>query len=244
MSLIRRLHDQLIDPADHLALDEAMLIEAENESSGAADAIRIWEFASPIVVAGRSTRVDREIDRPYCERNGIPILRRCSGGASVVGGPGCLMYSVVMNLDASPAVRGIDQAHRHVMGHVLEAVQVQLPEVTLQGICDLTWQDCKFSGNSLRITRAAMLYHGTILYDFDLDQISRCLQVAPRQPEYRQSRDHASFVTNVPLDPKRFATSLDKSFGVVDEVNMIAYSNQIRELRSQRYDSDAWNFRH
>jgi hypothetical protein len=36
------------------------------------------------------------------------------------------------------------------------------------------------------------------LYDFDLESIGRYLRRPARQPEYRQHRDHAAFVRNLP----------------------------------------------
>ncbi len=177
---MRRITDQLTEAADHLALDEALLLEAEEGRSG--ETLRVWEFAEHVVVGGRSTRVEDEIERSFCESQGIPVLRRCSGGASVVAGPGCLMYSVVLSFARDPALSRIDVAHQYVMSRVLTALQRQIPDAALQGTCDLTWQNCKFSGNSLRIARQHLLYHGTILYEFDLSLMPRCLKRAPGNP--------------------------------------------------------------
>ena len=239
---MQRIIDQLTESADHLALDEALLLEAEAGRSG--EALRVWEFAEHVVVAGRSTRVDDEIERSFCDSQGIPILRRCSGGASVVGGPGCLMYSVVLSFERDAALGRIDVAHQYVISRVLTALQRQIPDVALQGTCDLTWRDCKFSGNSLRITRQHLLYHGTILYDFDLGLISRCLKHAPRQPEYRQGRDHGDFVTNMPIDQSEFSSGLEEVFDVTARGDTESLLSRIRSLREQRYDSPAWHFRH
>jgi lipoate-protein ligase A len=234
--------DQFTLPADHLALDEALLLAADEGLT--AESFRLWEFAAPVVVAGRSSRVEREIDRPFCQSQGIPILRRCSGGASVVGGPGCLMYSVVLSFEQQPELQRIDVAHRYVMSRVLSAVQRQLATARLQGSCDLTWQDRKCSGNSLRIAKRHLLYHGTILYDFDLPLIARCLREPPRQPEYRQLRDHQSFLVNLPIDRLRLAGDLADLFGTRGQLEAEALRAQIRCLREQRYDVPAWHFRH
>ena len=92
----------------------------------------------------------------------------------MVGGPGCLMYSVVVSTDGNPALRRIDAAHAFVMGRVLDTLRRQIPEAEFKGTSDLAVHDRKCSGNSLRITRRHLLYHGTILYDFDLELIVRC----------------------------------------------------------------------
>ena len=196
---MHQLVESLTDPADHLALDEAALLSAD--AGELPETIRVWEFEHPVVVVGRSSKVDFEVDRAYCQANSIRIMRRCSGGASIVGGPGCLMYSVVINLATKPELRRIDQAHVYVMNRVLAAIQHQVSAATLQGTCDLTIDGCKFSGNSLRIARQHLLYHGTILYQANLDLLSDCLRNAPRQPKYRAGRGHRQFVKNIQVDP-------------------------------------------
>ncbi len=162
----------------------------------------------------------------------------------MVGGPGCLMYSVVLSTNSRPALRKIDAAHDHVMTRVLAALHQQLAEPRLQGICDVTWKDRKCSGNSLRVTRDTLLYHGTILYDFDVDLIARCLKTAPRQPKYRAGRDHASFITNVPIDARQFSSDLCRQFHASDEADAKSWQAPVRQLRRDRYDDPAWHFRH
>ncbi|QDV41626.1 putative lipoate-protein ligase A [Stieleria neptunia] len=238
----------VLDPAMLLALDEAFLMGAESGEIG--PSFRTWEFPNPTVVLGRSSKADRETDREHCDRHGIGIYRRCSGGASIVGGPGCLMYSVVLSLEHAPHLAKIDEAHTFVMQRVLTAAQRQLPEIRLQGICDLTWRNRKFSGNALRITRSHVLYHGTVLYAADLENVARCLAFAPRQPDYRDGRDHQSFITNVPLNPATLADDLAAGFdfaqrfdppsGQVPEAIMA----RAVELVSKRYSCEDWRFRH
>ena len=239
---MRVIEAQRSDPIDHLALDEAMLRHAEEESFG--ESIRLWEFSDTVVVAGRATRIAKEVHREYCESAGIPILRRCSGGAAIVGGPGCLMYSVVLSTEQRPQLTRIDAAHQYVMGRVVEAVQRQVPGVRLQGVCDLTWNDRKFSGNALKIARRHLLYHGTLLYGFDLPMIESCLRQPPRQPEYRADREHLGFVTNLPLDDGRLSGDLLTSFGASVSVDARVLEDRIRQLRRSRYDAAEWHFRH
>ena len=249
---MRQITTRIEDAEDHLALDEALLLEADEGRCG--ETLRVWEFSRPTVVLGRSSKVDAEVDRDYCRTQQIAVLRRCTGGASVVGGPGCLMYSVVLNHDTQPALQKIDVAHQHVMQRVLAAVRRQVPEVAFQGTCDLTWNDRKCSGNSLRVSRGHLLYHGTLLYAADLDLIARCLKHAPRQPEYRSGRDHRSFITNVRVDACRLAADLAAVFGVSDTLSLEGGDSaehgievpwtRMRQLRRERYDDPAWHLRH
>ncbi|TWU00990.1 lipoate--protein ligase family protein [Stieleria varia] len=229
------------DPRDQLAVDEALLLEADAGERG--ESFRTWSFDQPVVVLGRSSRIADEVDLQYCQSMEIPVLRRCTGGASVVGGPGCMMYTVVLSVARHPELAKIDAAHRYVMQRVLSAVQAQVPAARQQGICDLTINDRKCSGNSLRVSRTHVLYHGTILHDADLELLARCLCHAPRQPEYRRERDHGDFVTNVALDPGRLAVDLAVRFGVDHSIGTVPLETALR-LREDRYSNEKWHHRH
>lgn len=239
-----------------LAREEAMLQWADgafengdrasgDTASGDTALLRVWRFAKPTVILGRSSKVDEEVDRLWCHQNGMEVLRRCTGGASVVGGPGCVMYSVVVGVPAQGGLRNIDAAHDFVMQRVLAAVQRQLPDAERLGICDLTWHGRKFSGNSLRVARHHLLYHGTLLRNANLDLIAKCLTHAPRQPEYRRGRDHRDFLCNVDFDEEAMVTSLAEQFGVrgrssdlEKEIERIA-----DELYLSRYNRRDWHER-
>ncbi len=239
---MQQITDNFSDPADHLALDEALLLAADDGEIG--ECIRFWEFSAPAVVAGRSTRIADEINLPFCKTHSIPVLRRCSGGATVVGGPGCLMYSVVLSLDGDDSLRKIDIAHKFVMSRILAALQSQVIETEWKGICDLTWKNRKCSGNSLKISRNHLLYHGTILHGMDLDMMACALQFAPRQPDYRAGRNHRDFVTNLPIDAIQFSEDVKTEFRVTGTADCECLKSRIGLLRQQRYDDPEWHFRH
>ncbi|OYP29990.1 biotin/lipoate A/B protein ligase family protein [Rhodopirellula sp. MGV] len=236
------LRAQFAQPAYQLALDEASLVAAEAGEIG--PTFRTWELQRPAVVLGRSSKIDSETDREYCREQGVGIFRRCSGGASIVAGPGCMMYSVVLSLEDFPEAAKIDHAHQIVMSRVLAAVQRQLPSATQQGICDLTFEDRKFSGNALRVCRRHLLYHGTVLYAADLAMLQRCLAFAPRQPDYREGRDHGQFVTNVPLDPQVLAIDLATGFAVEGKISATNLLATVESLVQDRYGQAKWHSRH
>jgi lipoate-protein ligase A len=154
------------------------------------------------------------------------------------------MYSVVLALEGTEELRKIDVAHQHVMSRVLRALQRQLPDAEFKGTCDLTWRNRKCSGNSLRVAREHLLYHGTLLYASDLSLIGRALKVAPRQPEYRRGRAHLDFVTNVPVQADLFAEDLGSMFQVSGQCDASSFTSRIASLREQRYDDPGWHFRH
>lgn len=239
--MMKLLAFSLTTPAENLALDEAMLEQAE-AGTGPSEVLRLWEPSSPFVVVGRSSRVAAEVDQAACRQAGIPILRRCSGGAAVVTGPGCLMYSVVLAYRPRPALRMLDQAHCFVLGVMCQALSRLAPDVCLRGTSDLARGDRKFSGNSLRCKRDHLLYHGTILYDFPLELISRCLSAPPRQPAYRRQREHAVFVDNFPAAKERLSECIRTAWNA-DELLEIWPAHKVSELVACRYSQASWNFR-
>ncbi len=247
---MRQIKFEAKSPESQLAMDEALLMAAE---AGGGEAIRIWEFDCPTLILGRSSKWESEVNHPFCQRHSIPVLRRCSGGASVVGGPGCMMYSVVLSFAKNPSLQKIDQAHLHVMSRVLAAVKASLPagltphadEVRLQGTCDLTWRNRKISGNSLRVARKHLLYHGTILYASDLSLIAQCLSDAPRQPEYRKGRSHGDFIDNLPIRYSALESKLLDQFGPNQVAGPTAQTIELHEqLLDQRYGHLSWHQRH
>jgi lipoate-protein ligase A len=225
--------------AENLALDEAILDQAEALGPDW-ECLRLWESPEFAVVLGRSSQREVEANVAACEADGVPIVRRSSGGCAVVVGSGCLMYSVVLSYARQPHLHHIDEAHRFVLGHVGEALLELLDGVKFDGTSDLTWQGRKFSGNSLRAKRTHLLYHGTILYGFPLERIGRYLRRPPREPEYRAGRNHAEFLTNVPVEAVRLKSLLAEAFGATSPLAEWPTA-RIERLMLDRYGRSAWH---
>jgi lipoate-protein ligase A len=233
---MKRLDLTLPTVAENLALDEALL----EGVSDTGDLLRLWESDQAAVVVGRASRVSAEVNEPFCRHAGIPILRRCSGGAAVVLGPGCLMYAVLLQISARPELHAVDHAHRFVLGQLREALQrLELP-VELSGTSDLTMHGRKFSGNSMRCKRDALLYHGTLLYAADLRLISACLTMPPRQPEYRQQRSHEDFLVNLPARAEPLRQAIGSVWQCTTTLDKWP-SERTRELVVERYTQPSWN---
>jgi lipoate---protein ligase len=199
-------------PAENIALDEALLLSAET-GDAPDEVLRFWEPRQYFVVLGSSSRIASEVNLEFCNANGIENVRRTSGGAAIVAGPGCLMYSLVLSLAERPDLRSIDRAHRFALDALAAAFGRFVPGVARRGTSDLAIGERKFSGNSLRLKRNHLLYHGTLLYDFPLDLIGACLPTPPRQPAYRVGRAHGEFIINLPLDRSSIHAAITSAFG-------------------------------
>ncbi len=237
--------------SENLAFDEWLLDRAA-ASAGECESLRIWRPESYAVVIGRGSKYAEEVDSAFCFEQGIPVLRRHSGGAAVVSGPGCWMYAVVLDLRKRPELRDLQVAHRTVMEVNRAAAQSLVPEfeIQLQGVCDLTVNDRKCSGNSLRVLRNHLLYHGTLLIDFDLTFLGKCLKTPPRQPDYRLSRPHEQFVTNLAESCGDFAevlwgrwrNALQLGWNAVSDSLVVTPEIRVAvaRLAEEKYESDAW----
>ena len=139
-----------------------------------------------MVVLGSSSRLADEVHIDVCRERHIEVLRRSSGGATVIAGPGCLMYALVLDR-SRPELRGIDTTHQFVLERLIAALDPLAPGIVRRGTCDLALAERKFSGNALRVRRHWLLYHGTLLYSFPLRQIEACLGSSPA-PAARLSR--------------------------------------------------------
>ncbi|MDX1961744.1 MAG: hypothetical protein SFX18_01245 [Pirellulales bacterium] len=259
-------------PAENLAADEALLQSAESAAltwlslhdqltarkSYTTETLRLWESPRPCVVLGASSKFASEARLSACIANGVPILRRPSGGAAIVAGPGCLMYAVVLSTLCRPELQSIPVAHQYVLGRVAAACDAalaartggqELPSggvapstVKIEGISDLTLVGKKFSGNSLRCRRTHLLYHGTLLYDFDLAQIARYLGEPPRTPDYRAGRAHGEFVTNLPTNRAALTAALRRAFAAETELANPPLG-LIEELAQEKYSQASWTER-
>ncbi len=221
-----------------LALEEALLEDAE-ANRGAHQWFRVWGSDEPVVVVGRAGRLESEVDLARCQRDGIPVLRRCTGGGAVVLGPGCLVYSLVLSLEAHPFLHDVGIAHRWVLQRVAEAVAACGPSVEPAGISDLACSGRKVSGNAMKIAQYSVLYHGTLLWNASLDEMARWLRHPPKEPDYRAGRSHSQFLTNLAIDPHRLSRSLARVFGADKERDWP--KERTRHLVEQKYSQASWH---
>lgn len=229
----------LPSPAENLALDEALL-EAAEAGELIGDVLRLWEMPQVAVILGRSSRAADEVELSAARHLNVPVLRRASGGAAVVAGPGCLMYSIILRYEGREHLRLLDEVHRHVLGVIRDGLARLISGVEHVGICDLAVRGRKFSGNSLRCKRDHLLYHGTLLCNFDLALVARLLKMPPRQPAYRDGRSHSDFLTNIVVPAGEIRAALAAAFAA--DVPLLKWPHaRTTQLVATRYSQPAWN---
>src|SRR5438094_6402344 len=121
--------------AENLALDEALLLRAE--AGDGDEVLRFWEWHSPGVILGAGCRLAEDVDEVACQADQVPIFRRSSGGGTVLLGPGCLCYSLVLSYERDPALHEIQSSFRFILGRVRDGLLGIHPGVELAGTSDL-----------------------------------------------------------------------------------------------------------
>lgn len=229
----------LPSPAANLACDEALLDLCE---AGELDEIlRFWDPQERFVVVGYANHIEREVNVETCRKANVPVLRRCSGGGTVLQGMGCLNYSLLLKIPEAGPLRSISGTNLFVMErhHAMLQGLVQ-GRVRVQGHTDLTLDDLKFSGNAQRRRKQFLIFHGTFLLNFSIPQVEEFLRMPSKQPDYRQNRAHSKFLINLNLSSQTVKSALRKTWNADSTLPALP---PVPPALLERYSSDAWNYK-
>lgn len=203
--------------------------------SAAREVLRFWESPSYFVVLGVGQKLKADVDQEACAREEIPILRRASGGGTVLQGPGCLNFTLLLSLEARPELQDIKRSYQTISDRISRSLGFD--EIVPRGTSDLAFGDQKVSGSAQKRARLAFLHHGTLLHAFDILQVARFLREPEKQPEYRGKRGHGAFLTNVPLRAHEIKSRVAQAWGAVppdSPVRLPPLDQLIREKYAQR----------
>lgn len=238
---MRFLNSSAMNPRESLALDEALLDELD--AGRGFETLRVWEPGELFVVVGFANRVEEEADAPACREAGVPIYRRVSGGGTVLQGPGCVNYSVVLRIEEGGPLASVGGANEFILGRVRAALNpLAGGGVEMRGQTDLTLDGRKFSGNAQKRKRGALLFHGTLLLDFEPGLLEKYLRMPSKQPDYRAGRGHSEFVTNLDLASDAVTAALREAWGA-RETSDKTPDAEVERLVREKYSTDEWNLR-
>ncbi len=238
---MKYLDQTLGGPAEDLACDEALLDACEEDPRESV--LRVYEPRRTCVVVGFGNALATEVDLDACRAAEVPVLRRASGGGTVVLGVGCLAYSLVLSIEAEPALTGVTGTNTWIMSRQRECFARLLGEgVEVAGYTDLVWRGRKFSGNAQRRRSRAVLFHGTLLLSMELAWIERYLRMPTLRPAYRADRPHREFVGNLGLEATAVKAALREGWHADAEHGGVA-PGRIRSLMEARYGQASWHAR-
>ncbi len=164
---------------DQLRLEEALLRTDQ----------RNWclinQGSSPAIVMGISGKAERLVhpDSP------LPVIRRFSGGGTVVIDANTLLVTLICNRSAL----SIEPYPEPILRWMASLYSPLFSQGFALSENDFTLHGKKFAGHAQYLSKDRWLHHSTILYDYD-DQTMDYLLLPERQPKYRQNRPHRDFV--------------------------------------------------
>ncbi len=217
----------LDDPQENLLLDDVFLSLAEDGLGE--ETLRFWESARDFIVLGRVCKPEEDLKAEAILNDNIPVLRRSSGGGTVIQGQGCVNYSLILSKE-DPQVNDLRRSYQYILGKIVSALAQLKINAAYLPISDIVLKENekKFSGNAQKRGRRFILHHGTILYRFDLQKIEKYLTIPRLIPEYRRGRGHLDFVTNIDVSLQELKKHVSRVFNVERAANILNESESVR----------------
>lgn len=150
----------ITDPHWNMAHDEFLLENLQDT------VFCLWQNV-PSVIIGLNQSVYAEVNLPYLREQGIVLARRVTGGGAVYHDLQNLNYSI-----AGPTE--IIDSHYDTMTQALRSLGV--PAIR-SGRNDILVEGRKCSGYAKRLSKDRTLIHGTLMWDVNLEPLSKALDV-------------------------------------------------------------------
>ena len=145
----------------NLALEQQLLEGSEG--------VVLLYVNDPAVVVGRNQTIEAEVDCAYCKEHDIPVVRRLSGGGTVYHDGGNLNYAIICNSPERP----LDRDYTEPIVWVLQRLGVA---ASAGSRGEIMVDDAKISGSASMVRRGRVLFHGTLLFDADLEILNSTLR--------------------------------------------------------------------
>lgn len=215
--------------------------------------ILLFYINDPSIIVGRNQNTIEEVNQAYVEEKGIRVVRRMSGGGAVYHDRGNFSFCFIKDDDGS------FRDFASFTQPVIEALhKMGAKEAELKGRNDLLIEDKKFSGNAMYAKNGRMTAHGTILFDADLDEVTKALKPRKEKFESKGIKSVRSRVTNIKpyvspeyqkLTTEEFRDLLLlEIFGVEsrDQVKELKLTEadwaKVREIQAERFGNWDWNY--
>jgi len=195
---------------DNILYDENLFECAETGLGG--ETLRFWEMPSFCIVLGRVSKEPLEVKKDEAAKDDVNIVRRMSGGGTVLLGPGCLNYSLILSFADRPELKDIKKSYEYILGNICDSFQNIGIKAEFEPLSDMAIGARKFSGNAQWRKKKFMLHHGTILYDFPIEKTERYLKMPPEEPPYRRGRSHSEFLCNAGAKAAEIKKAIEKAF--------------------------------
>ncbi|KAL6009107.1 hypothetical protein ACLOJK_022334 [Asimina triloba] len=158
---------------------------------------------APAIVMGISGKPSELIELESVLRDRVPVIRRFTGGGTVIVDDGTVFVTFICNKDAVPGLqaypRPIMSWTSKLYGELLEMLVAVLKyeyavnSKTVAFGSDYVFGDHKFGGNAQSITKNRWVHHTSFLWDYDVRNMAY-LKIPIKAPNYRSARKHVEFL--------------------------------------------------
>ena len=239
MNLYFESHDT--DPYHNLALEQFIFDSFREDNC-----FMLWQNHNSIIVGKHQNTVE-EINTAFVKEMDIKVARRLSGGGAVYHDLGNLNFTFVTDADRQKGIHF--SAFCKPIQEALSALGIP---VEISGRNDMTVEGKKFSGNAQYVKNGRVMHHGTILYDSDLDILSRALKPGKDKIESKGIKSVQSRVTNIRPYMKTDMPVTD-FWSALKDYMISAFSMrelrltpeqhaEVKELRERVYSQWNWNY--
>ena len=152
----------------------------------------IWIPDNPIIVLGRSCIEENDV-KLSAYQNGVPIVRRCGGGGTVLIDNGVIIIDIVFSNNNDKSIK--QYFHISNMFIVNSLKRMGINALYEEDNYDLVINNKKFGGVTIYKRKDKILYGASILIEEEtISIINKYLYNSKKQPTYRRNRDHNDFL--------------------------------------------------
>lgn len=196
------------DSAFNLALEELLVKKCNDEI------FFLWQNA-PAVIIGRNQNTLAEINSDFIHANNINVTRRNTGGGAVYHDLGNVNYSYIVNFKEGGSINFADFAIP-----VIKTLAEMGINAEFSGRNDILIDGRKISGSAQSRIGDRILFHGTLLFDVNIENLVNALNVSGVKISGKGIASVRSRVTNI-------KEHLPQHITVEDFINSV--SNSVRK---------------
>jgi lipoate---protein ligase len=157
--------------------------------------LMIWQPEYPVIVVGQSNKPENYVLMKKALLDRIPVIKRPTGGETVVLTPRMLVISLVLKSIKLPGSKDFFIKINNML--IKELKKSGLTGICYKGISDLAVGEKKILGSSIYRKPGMLFYHAVLNYGESPDYIASYLKHPIREPDYRKGRSHSDFVTTM-----------------------------------------------
>lgn len=153
----------------------------------------VWQPDKSYVVLGASNRPEEVLHTEQVVRDGITVMKRPSGGQTVMLTQGNLVIAAVYPHSLQPK-----NLFNEINASIIEAIEAAgVVGLSLRGISDIAIGNKKILGSAMYRTRDKLLYHAVLNVGEPATTFEKYLRHPGKEPDYREGRKHSDFVTSL-----------------------------------------------